>query len=232
MNARVGRSRQESRPPAGSTRPLASGAGQARRRQQILEAAIELLEEGEYDKIQVRDIAGRAGVALATMYRYFASKDQVYAAALLHWSMEFFQRVERRGGHSGRSDAERLRLMIGNTLLTLERWPQFIRAMTMLDPSTDPSVQAHLHAFYEKNAHALRLCVQDLDPQTAQTVVMVIHGVYSMQVRLWAQNRLSIDDVADQLEQAVSLIFRPAAAAGDDHPTLNAVKPARVRARR
>jgi AcrR family transcriptional regulator len=184
-----------------------TGARQARRRQQVLDAAIELLEAGEYDKIQVRDIAERAGIALATVYRYFDSKEQIYAAALLHWSTDFFLGVESRGGSSGRSDGERLRSMIGNTLRTLERWPQFIRAVTILDASTDPDTQAHLHAFYDKNIHALRLCVRDLDPRSAQTAVMIVNSVYATGVRQWAQQRLSIEDVAEQLEQTVTLIF-------------------------
>jgi AcrR family transcriptional regulator len=202
------------RDPIGRPRPGAgpgSGARQARRRQQVLDAAIALLEAGEYDKIQVRDIAEKAGIALATVYRYFDSKEQVYAAAILHWSNDFFLGVESRGGSSGRSDGERLRSMIGDTLRTLERWPQFIRAVTILDASTDADTQAHLRAFYEKNMHALRLCVRDLDPRSAQTAVMVVNSVYATGVRQWAQQRLSIEDVAEQLEQTVTLVFGAAA---------------------
>jgi AcrR family transcriptional regulator len=185
------------------------GVRRARRRHQILDAAIELLESGEYDKIQVRDVAEAAELSLATIYRYFDSKEQVYAAAILQWSNEFFERVEDRGGGGGTTDGERLRSIIRNTLRTLERWPQFIRAVTILDASTDANAQAHLQAFYDKNLHALRLCVQDLDPRSAKTAVLVVNSVYSTGVRLWAQQRLLIEDVADQLERTVTLIFGP-----------------------
>jgi AcrR family transcriptional regulator len=194
----------------GATWATGSGARRARRRHQILHAAIELLEAGEYDKIQVRDVAEAAGLSLATIYRYFDSKEQVYSAAILQWSNEFFERVEARGGGGGSTDGERLRSIIRNTLRTLERWPQFIRAVTILDASTDGNAQAHLQAFYDKNLHALRLCVHDLDPRSAKTAVMVVNSVYSTGVRLWAQQRLLIEDVADQLERAVTLIFGPA----------------------
>ena len=36
----------------------------------------------------MRDVAQEAGVALATVYRYFTSKEHLYAAALLEWADE------------------------------------------------------------------------------------------------------------------------------------------------
>src|SRR3954470_4765519 len=64
--------------------------GQQARRDRIVRAALALLEHGgEYDSIQMRDVAGEAGVALATVYRYFTSKEHLYAAALLDWASNF-----------------------------------------------------------------------------------------------------------------------------------------------
>ena len=37
----------------------------------------------------MRDVAREAGVALATVYRYFTSKEHLYAAALLDWASNF-----------------------------------------------------------------------------------------------------------------------------------------------
>ena len=63
--------------------------GQQERRDRIVRAAITLLEHGEYDAIQMRDVAQEAAVALATVYRYFTSKEHLYAAALLEWAANF-----------------------------------------------------------------------------------------------------------------------------------------------
>ena len=56
---------------------------QRARRERIVAAAVELLDHAEYDDVQMRDVAERAGVALATVYRYFSSKEHLYAAAIL-----------------------------------------------------------------------------------------------------------------------------------------------------
>ena len=54
---------------------------QAARRERVIDAALELAAEGGYDAVQMRDVAGRAQVALGTIYRYFSSKDHLLAAA-------------------------------------------------------------------------------------------------------------------------------------------------------
>ncbi|PXX61749.1 TetR family transcriptional regulator [Nocardia tenerifensis] len=62
-------------------RPAATpaSAGQAARRQAILRAAAELGAEAEFDRVQMADLANRAGVALGTLYRYFPTKTEVFA---------------------------------------------------------------------------------------------------------------------------------------------------------
>src|ERR1044071_1903988 len=69
--------------------PATLPAGQQERRDRIVRAAVALLERGEYDAIQMRDVAREAGVALATIYRYFTSKEHLYAAALVEWASGF-----------------------------------------------------------------------------------------------------------------------------------------------
>ena len=50
--------------------------------ERLLAAAAELAAEGGYDAVQMRDVAQRSGVAMATMYRYFSSKENLLATAL------------------------------------------------------------------------------------------------------------------------------------------------------
>ena len=43
---------------------------------------LSLAAEGGYDAVQMRDVAARAEVALGTLYRHYASKDQLLLAAM------------------------------------------------------------------------------------------------------------------------------------------------------
>ncbi|MEU6140624.1 helix-turn-helix domain-containing protein [Streptomyces sp. NPDC047081] len=72
------------RPPAAPT-----SAGQAARRVRILRAASELGSRDGLDGIQMHDVAKEAGVAIATLYRYFPSKPFLFLA-VLEWHIEEF----------------------------------------------------------------------------------------------------------------------------------------------
>src|SRR5262245_52497845 len=97
-------------------------AWQAARRQRIVEAAVRALESQEYEQIQIRDVAQAADVALGTLYRYFASKEHLYAAVLLEWAA--FGRAPR-GQAATSSPQERLRKRIHAVIRAFERQPQF-----------------------------------------------------------------------------------------------------------
>ena len=89
-----------------STAPDVLTASQAARRQRVIQAALELGAEGGYDAVQMRDVAVTANVALATIYRYFSSKDDLLAAAMTEWTGRLKSRVAQSPPR-GRTAAER-----------------------------------------------------------------------------------------------------------------------------
>lgn len=67
----------EARPPAA---PVSDG--QKDRYQRMLDAASRLGAELGLERVQMADVAKDAGVAIATLYRYFPSKNELFAAVL------------------------------------------------------------------------------------------------------------------------------------------------------
>ena len=113
----------------------------------------------------------------------------------------------RSRGTSGTTDEIRLRMMLRHTLRTLERWPQFIRAVMVLESSPDEQARAQLDVFNAQYNAAMESCVQDLQPETAHAVLMVVRGVYNSEVRWWAQQSSTIREVELHLEQTLDLLF-------------------------
>jgi TetR/AcrR family transcriptional regulator, cholesterol catabolism regulator len=68
-------------------------SGQLVRRAKIIEEVIGLIADVGADAVQMRDVAQRSGVALATVYRYFRSKEHLLAAALEDWQKRLTRRV-------------------------------------------------------------------------------------------------------------------------------------------
>jgi AcrR family transcriptional regulator len=61
--------------------------------QRILDAAIECVQQWGVEKTNLNDIAKQAGVTRPTVYRYFASRDDVLSAALLQSAHGLAQRL-------------------------------------------------------------------------------------------------------------------------------------------
>jgi AcrR family transcriptional regulator len=63
-------------------------SNQGERRARIVEAALSLAQDG-YHAVQIRTVAQRSGVARATMYHYFPSKEHLLVACLHRWLDDF-----------------------------------------------------------------------------------------------------------------------------------------------
>lgn len=63
------------------------------RREHLLDTAAAMFAEKPYDDVQIRDIAAVAGVSRATMYHYFPTKRDLYAALFKRASDRFLARV-------------------------------------------------------------------------------------------------------------------------------------------
>jgi AcrR family transcriptional regulator len=65
------------------------------RRQAILHAAMEVFREAGYERASMAEIAARVGGSKSTLYGYFASKEELYAAAMLDSAREEAIKLER-----------------------------------------------------------------------------------------------------------------------------------------
>jgi AcrR family transcriptional regulator len=188
--------------------PTSLPRGQQERRQRIVRAAITLLEQGEYDAIQMRDVAEEAGVALATIYRYFTSKEHLYAAALLEWATDFPPRRTAQAAEQT-TDEERLRALMRRAVRAFERYPQMMRAEIVLESSTDPNARALFDEFAALNTGALLAALSSTDPATADTIVETVNSVMVTRLRSWALGRTTIRDVDRSVQRTLDLVFEP-----------------------
>jgi AcrR family transcriptional regulator len=62
-------------------------------RDKILSAARDMASRQPFEKIQMQGIAVRAGVSRATLYRYYTTKQQVYADVTVRWGLGFYDRL-------------------------------------------------------------------------------------------------------------------------------------------
>lgn len=176
------------------------------RRQKIVEAAIELGTEGGYEAVHMRVVAERAGVALATVYRYFESKDHLLSAAVSEWTSQLQAQLARSPARGDRP-VEQLVDVLRRASRGLERRPQFAAALIRALHSPDPGV-ASAAADVRHQIRAMTapiLC--DLPAADVEGIVAVLGAVWNSAIMGWANGRAPISSIGDELENAARLLL-------------------------
>jgi AcrR family transcriptional regulator len=141
------------------------------RRKRIVEAALASLEEQDYEQIRINEVAQRADVALGTLYRYFTSKEALYAVVLQEW----LAHLGTEGFTPGAGlPKERIRTRVHAVINAFEQQPRFFKLLMLLYSSNDPDVDPIRTAIA---ANAQRLLARDMDvlaaPTTDDTAIML-----------------------------------------------------------
>ena len=156
---------------------------QRQRRERIVQAAIELLEAREYEQIQIRDVSERADVALATLYRYFTSKEHLYAAALLKWSKSY--NLQTRTGQALGSDAAAHPLPAP---ADRPRGGPPAPAAAGRDGARQLTRPERAHLFEQlaaRHVEVLTAALHDVAPDRADAIVEATYSVLATQLRGW-----------------------------------------------
>jgi AcrR family transcriptional regulator len=177
------------------------------RRARIVDAATELLEDREYERIQIREVAEAAEVALATLYRYFPSKEQLYATVLVTWAESFDPDIAR-GRATDASDQARLRAALRRAVRAYERHPNFYRLITALEVVADPIVADLYAQFAARFSGALRDSLRTVADEDAEAVAQLTSSLLGSLLRSWSMGKTPISRVYADLDRAVDVLFR------------------------
>jgi AcrR family transcriptional regulator len=165
-----------------------------------------LLRDHDHDQIQMKDVACAAGVALGTVYRYFQSKEHLFAEALAHWGSELRAHIERKP-LSGTTNAERLTDVLQRSMRAFESWPQLGRVVMSLESSDDPFTREVFARNMAYNFDVYVESLQGLPRELATEVVRVAVAVFDLQLRQWVTGAHSVDVAQDRIARAVEVIF-------------------------
>jgi AcrR family transcriptional regulator len=176
------------------------------RRRRVIEVAIELAAEGGYDAVHMRDVADQAGVALATVYRYFESKDHLLSAALSEWTAQLQARLARSPAR-GDNAVEQLVDVLRRASRALERRPLLAAALVRALGSSDPGVAAAGAEVRGQIKDIASPILAGLDPQDIEGIVTVLSHVWNSTLMIWAHGQAPISSIGNELERAARLLL-------------------------
>ena len=138
---------------------------QRERRQRIIDAAERMMFDTDYEKIQVKDVADEAEVALGTLYRYFNSKDHLFACALQSWSASFGDHLEL--APTGPTE-DRVKAIYRLAARAFERQPRVYSVMMQIQSSNDAHAVQVWRDFARTQSDAFGLPLETLAAVTAE----------------------------------------------------------------
>jgi len=181
---------------------------QQERRRRLIDAAFELGAEGGYDAVQMRSVSETANVAMATIYRYFSSKDHLLAAAMTEWTGRLQARVAQSPPRGGTA-ADRMVELLQRACRALERQPKLAQALVRALSSPDAGVRT-------SGAEVSRLIgemgdeiLAELPPAVRADILAVLRHVWYATLVAWANGRRDFPFVQSELERAARVLIEP-----------------------
>ena len=181
---------------------------QQERRRRLIDAAFELGAEGGYEAVQMRDVSVTANVALATIYRYFASKDDLLAAAMTEWTARLRDRVAQSPPR-GTTAADQMVSVLHRACKAMERQPKLSEALVRALSSADAGVRESGAEVQRQIASMGDGILVDLDPQVRADILAALGHVWYSTLVSWANGRRDFASVMTELERATRVLITP-----------------------
>jgi TetR/AcrR family transcriptional regulator, cholesterol catabolism regulator len=181
---------------------------QARRRARIVDEAYNLVMEGDEANVEIRDISDRAGVSLATTYRYFGSKDRLMAEVYEQWFTGNINGFER-GLQEVSSPHERLPFAALRLLDMFVGAPPLFRVITQAMRITrDPSVTEIRERCQGKFLELIHQSLAGVpgDDVESMALIMVSVVLFWMDRHLWED--IPIDEARHQVSVAARIVLK------------------------
>jgi AcrR family transcriptional regulator len=171
---------------------------QARTVERLLEAATAELNDVGYPNLTVRGVARRAGVAPATAYTYFGSKEHLVAEV-------FWRRYQAQADSDApdRSPAARAAAVLGDFAMVADE-PELAAASTVALLADDPEVRdLRQRIGAETHRRLVAALGPDADPVAVQTLLLATTGALLQA----GTGHLAYDAVPALLTDAADLVL-------------------------
>lgn len=179
---------------------------QLERRQRIVRSALRALAKSEFDQVRISEVAADADVALGTLYRYFVSKEHLFAAAFVEWQGALKRKLETERP-PGETEADRLREIFHRTIRAFQLQPQFYRLVVMLSATTDPYAADLYGSVASQFRDVVRTAFDGPFDADHEAIYGTVNAVLDQSLRSWVANRAAIDDVYRNIDDTIRLIY-------------------------
>lgn len=178
----------------------------------IVAAAMDIFGERPYDQVKIEDIADRAGVGKGTIYEYFVSKEELFAAILDAGFQEYFRELLAAAVAPLPATAK-LKAVFGRHLTFISQHASAARIIIGERPSSRPEMREDMFGRYTRLARFLEdLLREGVDtgefrPVDTAVVAQAIISMFSTLLVLVLFAGQPLDATEKQAEKLFDLCF-------------------------
>ncbi|MEM7135102.1 MAG: TetR/AcrR family transcriptional regulator [Myxococcota bacterium] len=187
------------------------------RAKRIVETAVELAERDGFQAVRLRDVAASAQVALGTVYKRFASKEEILIAALEQESEKLVTRLGKKAV-PGDSSEERVRAVFVAITRGFVRRPNLAKATVRSLASGDPNITERVASFHALITAVVMSAIRgeavvaqtewggDTDLRERQ-IASILQNVWFASFVGWAGGLHDVSRVLEDVDMAAALLF-------------------------
>ena len=183
------------------TRPAESDPRDA-----ILEVVVRLLETEGYDAVQLREVARRAHVSLATIYKLFSGREQLIFAALERWRADHVY-LGLDDAETVETTADGLMRVFRSMFEPWERNPLLLEAFHRV--GVGPRGARLTEDGTDVVRPAVRALFADEDPAYVDDVLLILRHVVYGAVGRFVDGELEVTEILPVIEVAVTRLTTP-----------------------
>lgn len=172
------------------------------RRATLIEAVTELVGDVGHEAVQMRDVAQRSGVALATAYRYFRSKEHLLGAALEEWQQRLTRRTMAAGRAPQSDPLSGVLEYLRRAQRAFGRNPKMTALMLQMMTSTDPDVGAAIDRMNKTNAEMFERLLQGFPTEDIPNLSFVLNAILTSAITAMLARSMSLDEAQARVEWA------------------------------
>jgi AcrR family transcriptional regulator len=174
----------------------------ARRHDRVLDVVVDLLETEGYDAVQLREVARRARTSLATIYKRYATRDELILAALECWMEENRYAALTAQTHDADGSLYTGLMRVLRTIFEpWERHPAMLEAY--FRARTAPGGQKLVRRGFDAVVPAAMAVLADVDADFIEDLDTVLSSLVHGLLGRFATGEIAITDILPALDRAV-----------------------------
>jgi TetR/AcrR family transcriptional regulator, cholesterol catabolism regulator len=178
------------------------------RRARIIEAVIDLIADVGAEAVQMRDVAQRSGVALATVYRYFSSKDHLLAAALEDWQKRLTRRIlASRGARTDQDPLPGVLDYLRRAQRAFHRNPEMTALMLQTMRSTAPEARAAIEQMNRTDTEMFNSLLDGVAPEDIPNITFGLNAALSNALAGVLAGMMTSDEAQSRVEWVARVLL-------------------------